>query len=230
LGSSWAARCSLLRFRPATTWLLPAFYLPIMFMLFALIFRGIAFGFRLQAGSYRWYGYRICGWIGIGRPLSGVVLCGSSAHTDGGRHVFRRAFRLLHYSRAALRARPLGWLRASSAGWLIWKTRVRPKIAREVAHAALVVARDDGDRQRLDPWPTPMSQADGLPGPTSPISRRCLCRPPHRLLIWRSLWGKRETYLSSSPLYCSFLLCRFGGQPLALHVPRQFRSGTAPPS
>ena len=30
--------------------LLPAFYLPIIFMLFALIFRGIAFSFRSQAG------------------------------------------------------------------------------------------------------------------------------------------------------------------------------------
>ncbi len=34
--------------------LLPAFYLPIIFMLFALIFRGIAFEFRLQAGPFRW--------------------------------------------------------------------------------------------------------------------------------------------------------------------------------
>jgi cytochrome d ubiquinol oxidase subunit II len=34
--------------------LLPAFYLPIMFMLFALIFRGIALEFRLQATSFRW--------------------------------------------------------------------------------------------------------------------------------------------------------------------------------
>ena len=39
---------------PAGYYVLPAFYLPIMFMLFALIFRGIAFGFRLQAVSYRW--------------------------------------------------------------------------------------------------------------------------------------------------------------------------------
>ncbi len=40
--------------------LLPAFYLPIMFMLFALIFRGVAFGFRLQATRFRYrLGYRL---------------------------------------------------------------------------------------------------------------------------------------------------------------------------
>jgi cytochrome bd ubiquinol oxidase subunit II len=33
--------------------LLPAFYLPIMFMLFALIFRGVAFAFRLQTIRFR---------------------------------------------------------------------------------------------------------------------------------------------------------------------------------
>ena len=34
--------------------LLPAFYLPVMFMLFALILRGIAFAFRLQTERFRW--------------------------------------------------------------------------------------------------------------------------------------------------------------------------------
>jgi cytochrome bd ubiquinol oxidase subunit II len=54
--------------------LLPAFYVPIVLMLFALIFRGIAFEFRFRAGRYRhlwdWGSPAIRPWLGFARASS----------------------------------------------------------------------------------------------------------------------------------------------------------------
>ena len=98
--------------------LLPAFYLPIMFMLFALIFRGIAFGFRLPAVSYR----RI--WdiaFGGGSVLAvlcqGLVLGGfiGGVPTEEGMF-YGSPFSLPEYPRRSLRAR-IDWrLRANGRG------------------------------------------------------------------------------------------------------------------
>ncbi len=98
--------------------LLPAFYLPIMFMLFALIFRGIAFGFRLQAVSYRWvWDIAFAGGSVLAVLCQGFVLGGFiSGVPMEARHVFRRALRLLHDSGTALRARPPWRLRPSGRG------------------------------------------------------------------------------------------------------------------
>ena len=68
--------------------LLPAFYLPIMFMLFALIFRGIAFGFRLQAVSYRWV-WDIAFAGGSVLAVFLVRIVGEIRRTAGGEHARR---------------------------------------------------------------------------------------------------------------------------------------------
>lgn len=62
-------------FPAAYTVLLPACYLPIMLMLFALIFRGIAFEFRFQAGRFRWaWDYAFAGGSLLAPLAQGFVL------------------------------------------------------------------------------------------------------------------------------------------------------------
>jgi cytochrome d ubiquinol oxidase subunit II len=57
--------------------LLPAFYLPLMLMLFALIFRGIAFEFRFRAGRFRrLWDWAFAGGSALAALCQGVVLGG----------------------------------------------------------------------------------------------------------------------------------------------------------
>jgi cytochrome bd ubiquinol oxidase subunit II len=57
--------------------LLPAFYVPLMVMLFALIFRGIAFEFRFRAGRYRaLWDWAFAGGSALAAFCQGVVLGG----------------------------------------------------------------------------------------------------------------------------------------------------------
>ncbi|MFG1464148.1 cytochrome d ubiquinol oxidase subunit II [Xanthobacter sp. DSM 24535] len=122
--------------------LLPAFYLPVMFMLFALIFRGIAFEFRLQTVRFRWVWdlafaggsllATLCQGFILGGLISGVTM--SDGMFAGGTFDFLSMLGLICGIGLA------GGYALLGAGWLIWKTDGPTQVfAREVAHAALIL-------------------------------------------------------------------------------------------
>jgi cytochrome d ubiquinol oxidase subunit II len=122
--------------------LLPAFYLPVMFMLFALIFRGIAFGFRQQTTEFRWVWdlafaggsilATICQGLILGGLINGVAMQGGMY--SGGTFDFFSFLGLL------CAAGLIGGYALLGAGWLIWKTDGETQVfAREVAHSALIL-------------------------------------------------------------------------------------------
>ncbi|QEL26930.1 cytochrome d ubiquinol oxidase subunit II (plasmid) [Bosea sp. F3-2] len=122
--------------------LLPAFYLPIMFMLFALIFRGVAFGFRLQATRFRFVwdaafaGGSILATLCQGMILGGLV---TGVPVDNGMFTGGTfsSFTLLGL---LCGVGLLGGYGLIGAGWLIWKTDGPTQVfAREIAHAALIL-------------------------------------------------------------------------------------------
>ncbi|MDR6955449.1 cytochrome d ubiquinol oxidase subunit II [Ancylobacter sp. 3268] len=122
--------------------LLPAFYLPIMFMLFALIFRGVAFGFRLQATTFRlvWdiafsagsIFATFCQGFILGGLINGVPV--TEGMFSGG------PFSFLSILGVLCGAGLVGGYALLGAGWLIWKTDGATQVfAREIAHAALIL-------------------------------------------------------------------------------------------
>jgi len=122
--------------------LLPAFYLPIMFMLFALIFRGVAFEFRLQATRFRRFWDHafaagslvatLCQGLILGGLIGGVAM--SDGRFSGGTFDFASLLGLL------CGAGLVGGYALLGAGWLIWKTDGATQVfAREVAHSALLL-------------------------------------------------------------------------------------------
>lgn len=122
--------------------LLPAFYLPVMFMLFALIFRGIAFEFRVQAGSLRWVWdiafaggsilATLCQGFILGGLINGVVM--QDGMFAGGTFDFVSVLGLV------CGVGLIGGYALLGAGWLIWKTDGPTQVfAREVAHSALIL-------------------------------------------------------------------------------------------
>ena len=122
--------------------LLPAFYLPVMFMLFALILRGIAFAFRLQTERFRWAWdlafsggsivAALCQGLILGGLINGVSI--QNGMFSGGPLDFFSLLGLL------CGAGLVGGYALLGAGWLIWKTRGSTQVfAREVAHAALIL-------------------------------------------------------------------------------------------
>ena len=122
--------------------LLPAFYLPIMFMLFALIFRGIAFGFRLQATRFRMVWdvafsagsilATLCQGLILGGLIGGVPV--ENGMFAGGTFSFLSLLGLL------CGVGLVGGYALIGAGWLIWKTDGATQVfAREIAHAALLL-------------------------------------------------------------------------------------------
>jgi cytochrome bd ubiquinol oxidase subunit II len=121
---------------------LPAFYLPVMFMLFALIFRGIAFEFRLQTGSRRWIWDRVfavgsllaalCQGFILGGLINGVPV--RDGMFAGGTFDFFSLLGLL------CGIGLVGGYALLGAGWLIWKTEGPTQVfARDVAHSALIL-------------------------------------------------------------------------------------------
>ena len=104
--------------------LLPAFYVPLLTMLFALIFRGVAFEFRFRAE-------RSSAGLGLGlrrRFAARGVLPGGRArrvyqrHPGRGRRVQRRHVRFSELVRGGLRFRAGRRIRAARRDWLIVKT------------------------------------------------------------------------------------------------------------
>ena len=142
--------------------LLPAFYLPVMFMLFALIFRGIAFEFRHQAQTYRWvWDFAFAGGSLLATLCQGFILGGlingvtmRDGMFAGGTFDF---FSLLGL---VCGLGLVGGYALLGAGWLIWKTDGPTQVfAREVAHSALILTADhDVARQRLERLERPGSR------------------------------------------------------------------------
>ncbi len=129
-------------FPPGYYILMPAFYLPVMLMLFALIFRGIAFTFRFQTAGHR----RVWDWafalgslsaafaqgLILGGVVQGVpVVAGAFA---GGPFTFLNVEGILCGLGLVAGYALLG------AGWLIWKTNgATQTFGREAGRAALLV-------------------------------------------------------------------------------------------
>jgi cytochrome bd ubiquinol oxidase subunit II len=122
--------------------LLPAFYLPIISMLFAFIFRGIAFGFRLQTVRFRWlWDLAFAGGSVVATMCQGLVLGGliNGVAMSGGMFA-GRTFDFLSVLGLACGIGLVGGYALLGAGWLIWKTDGSTQVfAREVAHSALIL-------------------------------------------------------------------------------------------
>ncbi|HTI00292.1 MAG TPA: cytochrome d ubiquinol oxidase subunit II [Acidisoma sp.] len=177
--------------------LLPAFYLPLMMMLFALVFRGVAFEFRFQATQFRRvWDYAFAGGSLLAVLAQGFVLGGFI----GGVPVTNSAFSGGPFSWFTLLgllcgAGLVGGYGLLGAGWLIWRTNGHTQIfGREVGRAALLLTvagmllvsawtaltvPDVAERWFAWPWLLPLAL---LP----------LAAAGTALLIWRSLWSPRE--------------------------------------
>jgi len=122
--------------------LLPAFYVPIMVMLFALIFRGIAFEFRFRAGRFRrLWDFAFSGGSILAGFCQGVILGGfiDGIHVENGAY----AGGTLDFASAFSLACGLGLLAGYAllgATWLMLRTEgTTAAYARAAAAVALVI-------------------------------------------------------------------------------------------
>jgi cytochrome d ubiquinol oxidase subunit II len=122
--------------------LLPALYLPLMIMLFALIFRGIAFEFRFQATPHRRiWDYAFASGSLIATVAQGLVLGGFIGGVPVENGAFSggpfSCFTLLGLFCAAGLVGGYGLL---GAGWLIWKTNGQTQIfGRKAGQTAVIL-------------------------------------------------------------------------------------------
>ena len=122
--------------------LLPAFYLPVMFMLFALILRGISFEYRLQTEAFRWvWDLAFAGGSIVATLCQGFILGGLIDGVDVANGMFAGGpfdwFTLLGL---VCGVGLIGGYALLGAGWLIIKAEGGTQVfAREVAHAALIL-------------------------------------------------------------------------------------------
>lgn len=122
--------------------LLPAFYLPIMFMLFALIFRGIAFEFRLQATRFRFiWDIAFAGGSVLATFCQGLILGGLIGGVPMENGMFAGGtFSFFSLLGVLCGIGLIGGYGLIGAGWLIWKTEGPTQVfAREIARAALIL-------------------------------------------------------------------------------------------
>ena len=122
--------------------LLPAFYLPIVTMLFALILRGVAFGFRLQATRFRFiWDIAFAGGSILAALCQGLILGGLIDGVPVADGMFAGGpFSFLSLLGVLCGIGLVGGYALIGAGWLILKTQGRTQIfAREIAHAALIL-------------------------------------------------------------------------------------------
>jgi cytochrome d ubiquinol oxidase subunit II len=177
--------------------LLPAFYLPIMFMLFALIFRGVAFGFRQQTTQFRWlWDLAFAGGSIIATVCQGLILGGlidGVAMKDG--MYSGGAFDFFSLLGLFCAAGLLGGYALLGAGWLIWKTDGETQVfAREVAHSALILtAAMMLFVSAWSAWSVPEVAARWFAWPNfaylAPVP---LITAWVLLTIWRTIWTGRE--------------------------------------
>jgi cytochrome d ubiquinol oxidase subunit II len=206
-------------FAPAYYVLLPALYLPVTLMLFALIFRGIAFSFRYQTVRFRriwdvaFAGGSLlaafCQGLFLGGILGGVPMQ-NSAFSGG-------PFTCLNLLGVLCGLGMVAGYALLGAGWLIWKTEESTQtFGREVGRSALILTA------------VMMAAVSGWTALTVPaVAQRWFAWPnigflaPVPLItalvvvaIWRSLWSPRETRV----FVLSILLFLLGFAGLAISL------------
>jgi len=190
--------------------LLPAFYLPVIFMLFALIFRGIAFGFRPQTARFRWLWNlafaagsivaTMCQGLILGGLILGVTMKGGMF--AGG------TFDFLSVLGLACGVGLVGGYALLGAGWLIWRTSGPTQVfAREVAHSALILtALMMVLVSALSAWRVPEVAQRWFAKPNifyvAPIP---IITAVVLLTIWRRIWIGREAEIFVLGLIVFFL-------------------------
>jgi cytochrome bd ubiquinol oxidase subunit II len=178
--------------------LLPAFYLPIVFMLFALIFRGIAFSFRAESGRYRRvWDFAFAGGSLLATFCQGLVLGGFINGVSVTNGMFSGGpFSFLSLLGVLCGIGLIGGYALMGAGWLIWKTEgTTQTFAREIGHSALILTT--AMMAIVSAW-TAFSQPA--------VDRRWFSWPNFAELglvplvtagtlfaTWGALWGKSET-------------------------------------
>jgi cytochrome bd ubiquinol oxidase subunit II len=215
-------------FPPGYYVLLPALYVPIILMLFALILRGVAFEFRFQAtGSRRAWDYAFAGGSLLAAVAQGFVLGGFIQGVPVKDGMFAGGtFDVISIMGLLCGIGLVAGYALLGAGWLIWKTGGSTQIfGREVAHAALLLTMammalvslwtaltipEVADRWFA--WPRIMPQAL-LP----------LAAAATAVLLWRNLWTDRDVL----PFLLAMVLFLFGFAGLGISlwpyvVPRQF--------
>ena len=207
--------------------LLPAFYLPVMLMLFALISRGVAFEFRFQATRFpARVGLYVCRWVRVGRPITRADPRRlHQRHPDAQRHLCRGRLRLAYSAGLGVRGgagRGLHVARSRLAD--PQGQRCHPGVrARGRPCVADPDACGDVGRQSVD-------RGDAAGG-VGTLVRLALGAAPGFLplgaavtgvLIWRSLWSPRDWIVFR--LAVVLFLLGFGGLAVSLFpyvVPRQ---------
>ena len=157
--------------------ILPAVYFPMILMLLALVFRGVAFEFRFRDAVHRgFWDHAFCYGSALGAFAQGVVL---GAFIQGfevdGRHFAGRSLDCFTpFSLLTGVALMFGYA-LLGAGWLVLKTEGRFRRWRAVSAATPSSASSSRSSRSAcgRPLSTRTSPSAGSPGRTSPFSRRC---------------------------------------------------------
>jgi cytochrome d ubiquinol oxidase subunit II len=177
--------------------MMPACYLPVMLMLFSLVFRGIAFAFRPQSKAFQrvwdvaFSGGSLMATFAQGLILGTVI---GGVKMQGGMFA-GGSFDFLSILGILCGIGLVGGYALLGAGWLIWKTDGPTQVfAREIGHAALIVTavmmaavsawtplRDPAIAARWFAWPN-----IALLAPVPVITLGVM------IATWRSLWSAHE--------------------------------------
>jgi cytochrome bd ubiquinol oxidase subunit II len=207
--------------------LLPAFYLPIMAMLFALIFRGVAFEFRFQSGRFRWaWDYAFAGGSVLAVLAQGFVLGGFIGGVPVRDGVFAGGpFSWFTILGLTCGVGLLGGYGLLGAGWLIWRTVGSTQVfGREVGHSAVLLTA--GAMLLVSAWtaitiPDVAERWFAWPQ-LIPLALLPLTAASVFVLIWRNLWSGHEHRVFG--LGILIFLLGFAGLAVSLWpyvVPRQ---------
>jgi cytochrome bd ubiquinol oxidase subunit II len=194
--------------------LLPAFYLGLFFMLFGLIFRGIAFEFRFRATRSQWlWDWAFCAGSVLAAFMQGLTVGAFIDGIDVKNGVFTgTTFGFLGGFSLTTGLGLVGGYALLGATWLIFKTEgTTQAFGRAAARPSLVITF--AFFVAICIW-TPLSHAD--------VARRWFSTPAIAFIwlapvaavlvafgIWRALYGKRDglPFLLS---ICFFLFGYFG--------------------
>jgi cytochrome d oxidase subunit CydB len=175
--------------------IIPAVYFPILVMLLALIFRGVAFEFRYRDAEHKtFYDYGFVYGSAIGTFAQGVVLGAFIQGFEvqgrvfaGGSFDFLTPFSILTGVALVFGYGLLG------AGWLVLKTEGELQAGRAVRAAGALSVSSLPSASSVSGRPsfTRTSRSDGSPGPTC-----CFCRPCRSSRrCWRGRSGARSTMI-----------------------------------
>jgi cytochrome d ubiquinol oxidase subunit II len=173
--------------------LLPAFYLPLVLMLFALILRGIAFAFRFQASTFRFvWDYAFAAGSLLAVVAQGLVLGGFIGGIPVANDAYAGGpFTCLTFLGLLCAAGLVGGYGLLAAGWLIWRTDGPTQtFGREVGHAALILTM--GAMAVVSAWtaitvPEVAHRWFAFPR-VLPLALLPLAAAGVAGLIWRSFW------------------------------------------